>query len=195
LGRNHTLYFVFEIFVKDKNIHRIPIIDNDSLFTHLITQKNLIDFVHTNLYSIGSNSKRPLSMFRNVIKKVHCISTSDEAIKAFEVMNKKEIGGVGVTNNKGELVGTISLQDLKIVSNDERMFKKLYNSAKDFMIHLDKTYLERPYTIKTLKVYDTLEDVVNKLHYWKIHRVFIVDDDKNPIGVVGIKEVLQEVLF
>jgi predicted transcriptional regulator len=42
---------------------------------------------------------------------------------------------------------------------------------------------------------DSLEDVINKLHIWKLHRIFIIDKDKKPIGVVGLKEILNEILF
>jgi len=126
LGKNHTLYFVLEIFTRDHNIHRIPIVDNNDKLINLITQRQIIQYLYENINNVGSNSKRPIHMFRNSIKYVHCIKEEDEAIKGFQLMTEKEIGGVGVLNNKNEIIGTISLQDLKIIVQDKQLFRRLY---------------------------------------------------------------------
>jgi len=76
------------------------------------------------------------------------------------------------------------------------MFRKLFNKASDFLSELDRSYTERPYFVKTVGLYNNnLEDVINKLSTWNLHRIFVVDDFNKPIGVVGIKDVLKEIIF
>jgi len=110
------------------------------------------------------------------------------------MMLEKNVGGVGVLNGDGEIKGALSLVDLKIVSQDNKFFEKLYKKTKDFLKDLDSTYAERPYLIKTATMKDTIEDVVHKLHIWNLHRIYVVDRFKRPIGVVGIREILNEII-
>jgi len=110
-------------------------------------------------------------------------------------MLKKQVGGVAVVNSSGEIIGAFSLTDLKIISRDNKLFEKLYKNTSDFLTVLDQTYSERPYLVKTVTMKDSLEDVINKLHIWKLHRIFVVDKDKKPVGVVGLKEILNEILY
>jgi len=160
----------------------------------MITQKQIIDYISDNIENIGSITNKPISYFQNVRKFVHCISQDDEAIKGFEKMIEYAIGGVGVVNSKGELIGAFSVSDLKLVSKDKYFFSKLYKNATEFLEILDETYWKRPYTLKTVTLKDTLEDVINLLKIWELHRVYVIDDNNKPIGVVGIKECLQEIL-
>jgi len=39
-----------------------------------------------------------------------------------------------------------------------------------------------------------LEEVLVKLSFLKIHRIFIVDDKRMPIGVISLSDVLKTVL-
>jgi predicted transcriptional regulator len=84
---------------------------------------------------------------------------------------------------------------LQICIDDKFLFKRLFKSTKEFISDLDSKYFERPYYIKTVNSDDTLEDVLNKLYTFKLHRIYITNESKKPIGLVGIKEILQEVLF
>jgi len=195
LGRNHTLYFILEVFAKDFNIHRIPITDNNNILVNLITQREIISYIYNNIPYIGTITKKHLGNCKNVNKSVISVSEDDEAIKGFDLMLKNQVGGVTVVNSSGEIVGALSLTDLKIVSRDNKLFEKLYNKTSEFLVALDQTYSERPYLVKTVSMKDNLEDVINKLHIWKLHRIFVVDKDKKPVGVVGLKEILNEILY
>jgi CBS domain-containing protein len=48
--------------------------------------------------------------------------------------------------------------------------------------------------LKTVTINDTLEDVINTLAEHRIHRLFIVNDDRKPIGVISLKDLLLEIL-
>ena len=41
---------------------------------------------------------------------------------------------------------------------------------------------------------DTFGYVIKTLEHYRVHRLYIVDDEKKPIGVVSLHDILQEVL-
>lgn len=53
---------------------------------------------------------------------------------------------------------------------------------------------QRPKRVQVCKESHTLEQVINLLADHSIHRVFVVDDAKKPIGVITLKDVLLEIL-
>jgi len=195
INNSHSLHFAFEIFSTDLNIHKIPIIDRVSgKFLNLITQKQIIDLMYESRNEIGTIMQKKLSSCSGLLKYVYCINESDDVIKGFELMVENNIGGVAVVYKNQEITGALSLSDLKLISTDDKMFQKLFRNASSYLEELDSKYYDRAYGIKTVNLSNTLEDVLTKLFTCNLHRVFIVDSLKRPIGVVGIKDILKEIL-
>jgi CBS domain-containing protein len=58
----------------------------------------------------------------------------------------------------------------------------------------DVTEGQRPKRVQVCKKTHSLEHAINLLADHSIHRVFVVDDEKKPIGVITLKDVLFEIL-
>jgi len=110
-------------------------------------------------------------------------------------MVHQNVGGVGVTNSSGQLVSNLSLRDLKIINKDEKLFTRLYKTTGEFLDDLVTLNEKRFKNVKTVTVDNTFEDVLDQLYLLDIHRTYIVDEEKKPIGVIGIKDIIREVLF
>jgi 5'-AMP-activated protein kinase, regulatory gamma subunit len=190
---NFSLLHAAELLARTENLHRIPVVDKEGQLMNMLTQSQFIQFISKNLSSLGTKKNKPISEFTNSLKKVEIVEESQKSMFAFNKMSKSGITGVGVVNSKGELSGVLSVRDLKIVANDEKIFLKLFLSVEDFIkcIHSEN----RPKKVISVTVKDTLETVVKLLSENKIHRVFVVDEKKKPIGVVSLKDVLYEILF
>jgi len=46
----------------------------------------------------------------------------------------------------------------------------------------------------TVHVTNTLGDVITKLAENKIHRVYVIDEERHPLGVISLRDVLVEIL-
>jgi len=52
----------------------------------------------------------------------------------------------------------------------------------------------RPRFVVSAKMNDTLEQVIQKLVEHKIHRLYVIDDDHKPVGVISLKDILMEII-
>jgi len=133
---------------------------------------------------------------KNVFKHVITIHEGDMAIDAFNKMSKYNLNGVAVVDKSGVLTGSLSVRDLKLVVNDDKMFARLLGPVSEFMKKLqEEHYKDRPKHVISVTKDDKLEKVVQILHNNKLHRLFITNEKHFVVGCVGVKEVIQEILF
>jgi len=126
------------------------------------------------------------------------ISEDAIAIDAFKMMMDKDVSGLAVVDAEGKLTGNISMNDLKAVNTDGRMFWRLYQTVKNFLLKIRKENNEkdgeRPHRMVVVKERETIEAVIRKLADNKVHRIYIVDERHKPIGVISLKDVLLEII-
>jgi len=112
-------------------------------------------------------------------------------------MLEKNVTGVAVVDVAGVLVGNVSIRDMKLIGHDARLFWRLNQPVKIFLAKLKAEWQSRharPQEVATLTKEQTLQEVVENLVRHKIHRLFIVDGERKPIGVASLKDVLLEAL-
>jgi len=71
------------------------------------------------------------------------------------------------------------------------------NSIKMFLnLYLESHSVERVTHVPAMYVHDnaTFGEVVHKLAKLKIHRLYIVDNQKHPIGVISLGDALKALL-
>jgi len=191
----YSLLYAIEALAKERNLYRVAVIDDDRQLLNLITDSQVLTFLHENIDKIGPKVDRPVSEM-NVLREVVRIKESQPAVEAFNLMVKEAISGVAVVDDKGHLVGNLSVRDLKVMAPDGGLFWRLYGSAKNFLDKLHQEYAGsgRPSSVQTCTVNDTLKHIINKLAANRIHRLYVVDDKNVPIGVVSLRDVLLEVV-
>jgi len=118
------------------------------------------------------------------------------AIDAFRLMVEKEVSAVAIVNTDGKLTGTLSLRDLKAMSVDGRLFWRLYQTVKNYLVKVQRETAPgaRPRHLITCSPTETIEATINKLTEFHIHRVFIVDAAHKPVGVISLKDILLEII-
>ena len=175
-------------------MHRIPIIDSERVLVNIISQTQLVDYVNENISKIGKKANKPVKFFKDSMKKVYTVQENKLAIDAFTRMKNHKVTGIAVVNNKDQVTGVLTLKDLRIVANDEKLFHKLYLNVSNIIKELEKKEKKRHRTPIVCNENSTLEEVVKTLCGKNIHRVFVTNDEKKPIGVVGVKEILYEII-
>jgi len=193
-----SLFSAIEAMAREHGLHRIPVIDTDRKLITVVTQSQIVDILIRNMDILGEKKDKPVSFTECYFEDVISVHEESVAVEAFRLMVEKNVSGLAVINKEGKLVGNISLKDLKAMSTDLRLFWRLYQTVHNFLQKVRQENNEksgdRPRTIVTVKPNDTLETVIKRLKEHKIHRVYIVDDNKKPIGIISLKDVLKEII-
>jgi len=198
ITRGYSLFAAFEILAREPSLHRIPIVDNQRHLVSILTQSQLVEYTWRNIELLGTAKRvKMVGEMGYNLHEVVSIKTTDVTMQAFNLMIEKNITGVAVVNNHGQLVDQISLRDLKAVAPDGRLFARLYKPAEVFLNHLKtESKFDRPKEVVFCTKNNTLEQVMRMLVHNHIHRVFVVDSEANkkPIGIITLRDVLLEVI-
>lgn len=132
------------------------------------------------------------------LKPVICVNDEDETRLAFQTMVDKRISAVGVLDSStGELLTCISSKDIRMVPKIEGVIETgksvLDLTCREFVAlvrrateKLGKSHA----TVVTVEENAPLSVVLGKLAATRMHRVFIVDKHRKPVGVVSVSDVL-----
>jgi len=166
---------------------------------NLVTQSQCVAWLHRHLDELGEVLNKPMSACAGVIKPVISIKDDSIAIDAFNLMVEKEVVGLAIVDANGRLKGNISMRDLKTIGTDASLFWRLHQSVKNFIAKLRHEYQARhgrPRTIVYVLPSATIKDVIQTLAEHRIHRIYICDthQDKKPIGVVTLQDLLLEII-
>eukprot|EP00163_Fabomonas_tropica_P014201 TRINITY_DN258_c0_g1_i2.p1 TRINITY_DN258_c0_g1~~TRINITY_DN258_c0_g1_i2.p1 ORF type:complete len:310 (-),score=95.86 TRINITY_DN258_c0_g1_i2:169-1098(-) len=192
-----SLFTAVEAMARIPNLHRVPIVDEDRKLKAILTQSNVINWLHQRLDMLGAKGDIQVKNMRGVLRDVKSVSEVEhKAIDAFNLMVSENVTGVAVTNKNGELVETISAVDLKTLATDGQLFWRLYQKIPEFLKHLKADWAKdhRPHDVVSATPESTLRQVICILAEKQVHRLFIVDDNKKPVGVISLRDVLSAVL-
>jgi len=139
--------------------------------------------------------------FTNVVT----VHENERAYNAFKLMAEQNFNGIGVVNSKGVLVGNISATDIKLIGWNSEYWKLMglpINSyLRELATHPENTVKSYLSTIVKgeIKVLactplDTLSCAIKSMCYFNIHRIYIVDENCKPVGVVSTSDIITELL-
>eukprot|EP01125_Pyxidicula_operculata_P022175 TRINITY_DN893_c0_g1_i1.p1 TRINITY_DN893_c0_g1~~TRINITY_DN893_c0_g1_i1.p1 ORF type:complete len:253 (+),score=88.11 TRINITY_DN893_c0_g1_i1:1956-2714(+) len=170
--------------------HRVAVVDGDNLVDY-ITQSDLIKFIYNNKQLLGDLTSKSLSELNLASKGVETVKDYNLVIEAFKQVAIKGISAVAVVDKDGHLVGDIGAHDMREINPEGDMVDKLIMTTKNYLDHVKSRKPVPPHTVKSSESLGTL---VSLLETNKIHRVYVVDDQNKPVGVVSLGDVLGCVL-
>jgi CBS domain-containing protein len=199
IKEGYSALSVIEPLAREENLHRVPVIDQNRQMFNLVTQSQVVEYLAKNLDRIGAGKvNKPLRQCEVVWKpRVLAVKEDSPAIDAFNIMVDKGVSGLAVVDNSGVLVGNISLRDLKLISYDARLFWRLQQTVGNFLTKLKTEYTAkhgRPSSLVTAVETDTIGTCIKALADNSIHRIYVIDSGKKPVGLLSLKDVLLEIL-
>jgi CBS domain-containing protein len=197
ITNGYSLFYAIETMAREEHLHRVPIIDEDRKLKSVLSQSQVIEFINANLDTLGTIKDKPVEQMRGVIKQVYTVKEDSLTIDAFKLMQQNSLTGVAVVNESGAVVGNLSVRDLKGLRLENQLFHRLFQTVHNFIRHLRAELSEidsRPRTKQVVRLNDTMAHVIQILVQQNIHRVYVVDNDQKPIGVVSLKDVLLEII-
>jgi CBS domain-containing protein len=170
-----------------RGIHRIVVVDRNGIVKHSLSQSDLAKLLSEELKKspskhiseksikdLGLGSYTPLT-----------ISETDTVLNALKKINENSVSALAIVHKSGKLGGNFSATDLV----------GLYrNHLPDLLIPLNDylaKYSEKSLSPITIRSETTLLEAVQVMAESHIHRVWVIDDDFQPIGVLSLTDVAR----
>lgn len=182
---------LLDMFSKNVNLHRVPIIDGDGNVVGLVSQSRVLEFLHKNIDKFPDADITVDSFWKPGHQPLVSVPIQEDAITAFKQMFDFRVSGLPVVDSDNKIVGSISASDLK-GSTEETLFSDVKRPLKDYLANCSR-YFKRDPSSKpiTCTINDTLKGVMAKLIEHRIHRIFITDDDNTLEGVLSLCDVIS----
>uniref|UniRef100_A0A6B2LB69 CBS domain-containing protein n=1 Tax=Arcella intermedia TaxID=1963864 RepID=A0A6B2LB69_9EUKA len=165
-------------------VRRVPLVDIDGSLQHVLSQSFIVRYLarYVQLFPFVDSTVGSLKLGHK--EELYTISEDALVKDAFSLMRDHNISGVGVTDTHGNLVGTMSVTDLKHIGYSQEIFSKCFLKISQFLGQAGK---------KNLVVVDseaTVGRVAQIFSTTGLHRIFVVEGSK-PIGVISLFDFLQ----
>ena len=198
IEEKETVFTAAKLMIANHS-HRILVYsEKEAKLTNLITQSRLIQLISTiaNTIPLFSKTVKDLDLVKPDLV---TIKEDDMAYLAFRKMKEHKISGIGIVNSKGILTGNISISDFKMLGDHLKFFGLLGLTSKQYCesYHSSRSVSAHPHSVTgnkdliCIKPHNTLLEAVKLLQYYRIHRVWIVDEEGKPVGVVALTNVIQ----
>jgi len=198
VSQKANLQEVIELLSKP-NVHRLPIVDDAENVVGIITQSQVVSWLYHNKYMLGNTAMVEKVGDCFLRTEVHGVNQGEFLIEAFKKIWEKNVSAVAVLDNNGKFVGAVSATDLKHtrVKPIGSLIEDLYKPISQFK-NIPTTLRERVFMMDQPKkepvfVYEseTIERAMELLVRHRVHRVFVVDSQQRPIGVISLCDLLR----
>ncbi|CAB9524632.1 Protein SDS23 [Seminavis robusta] len=202
LTNDATLMEVCKICA-DRHCHRVPIIDKSTgRCVRILSQSALVKFLVDHLLA-ESKSATLKKFFDQTLaqanfpykKEVKTAPDTATASEVFELMDSHRLSGIAVVDHEdGALVGNTSATDIKLaVAVDDGAFADLGLNVLSFLsaVRQEDPTKETRYPSSHVKESSTLAHTFKLLAKTGYHRVFVVDMELKPVGVVSVTDVVE----
>ncbi|KAL6073305.1 hypothetical protein QOT17_004963 [Balamuthia mandrillaris] len=189
IGIDAPLITVLELF--QSGIHRLAVSDGDiNNITHMVSQGSVISFLLDHLDRLGDYAQKAISALPHFGTKAQPVQENISVLSAFEFIHKHKFHGTAIVSKQGELVGSISVTDLKYAAdNIERLEVPLCEFWEK------EEWERRKEHLLTCTEDDTFGEVVRKLKEGRVHRLFVVEKESfRPLRVISLTDVMRAVL-
>jgi len=190
VSRLKPLHSLMDMFSKDVNLHRVPIVDDDGNVIGLISQSKVINHLYKNVEHFPDSTAAKVN---NCFKpsKVVSITADKTALDAYRLMIQERVSGLAVVDQEGKLVGSLSCSDLK-GSMESNLFHDLYLPIAMYLDKGTQQFDRKQSLIPVACTVDTtIYEVLHKLSSKHIHRLFVTNNDNKPIGVLSLCDIIS----
>ena len=173
-------------------LHRVPVVDPSSeRCIHIISQSSIINYFIKHRHELRDEWKQSIQSLSIGLCKVMCATADQSAWSAFKLLEVSGVSGLAVIDKDGKLVGNTSARDLKLFVLDRGHLSldvpiMTYLSQIRQLEHIDEVHPSCSVTLSA-----TIGYVMELMAATKYHRVFIIDVQARPIGVLSVTDILR----
>jgi CBS domain-containing protein len=203
--RDTSLPRLLELFYG--GVHRVAVTSSSDeetaekgLLLNVISQSDLLDIFAQSLPLLDKTARnktvKDLQLgSRDIVTASHKKRAIDVLYKMNKWISKPIISAVPIVDDNGALVATFSASNLKGITPSS--FANLLLPVVQYLKwQPETTFLGSLQNAKSLNPitvteWSTFEEVVFKLAATRVHRLWVVDDDNKPIGVISLGDVFR----
>jgi len=188
-SEKHPLNKLFDVF--SVGVHRVLVSHKIYPTWSFVTQMDVIRYLKgqsydsdTSLHKIWTQSISSLKLGTDS-KDLFTFSSKHSAIRAFRYMlQRNELSALPIVDTDGKLIETLSASDFRSVSLEN--MKDTLLPVCDF---LRKARGDVKQVVGTAD--EPLYSLVDKILFHGYHRIWIVDNEQRPIGVVSLTDIIK----
>lgn len=173
-------------------VHRAAVFNKtNKVLTNIISQSDVADMLpkHLTGTSLGVLAGKTIDELRlGTRSSVVTMSTNAQAIHAVYLMFFHRVSAVAITDENGKLVANFSASELRGISQEN--FDWLLCPISDFLRKIAARFGKLTFPLNC-RPSTKIEDVINMLATYRVHRLWIVDEQGRPDGVVSLTDVMR----
>jgi len=168
-------------------------VNDEGKCIQIVSQSSLLAFVaaHKEEEELKEELSRTFEVSKLGLKKVVTVDENSTAKEAFQLIERSNLSGIGVVDEDGNLIGNTSARDIKYFVLDQGQ-AKIDQPILDYLAIVRssvKTAKEKV-PVSTVHATDPIGRAIGLLAKTQFHRLFIVDSESKPIGVVSVADIL-----
>jgi len=183
-----TLFRVMSTLTKEK---RVLVRKQDHSYK-LLSQSDIIAHLHANKADwkgLGIRISEMENLLHPYDKPVVSIGANDRAIEGFLKISDANVPAVAIVDEFGGIVGNLSASDLRGI--DEDTINSIFLPAMKFLKLLSGSKSTQPICCS---IDEELTGITSKLAETKVHRVWVVNWEGKPRGVISLTDVINTAL-
>jgi len=184
--------------LSNPHIHRVAVINEQKDLVGLVSQSKIVEFMYGKKDQLGEQLKVQVKSW---LKKTDVVTIHMDrfVIEAFQTIWDEMVSGLAVVNDEGKLVSNISASDLRNTKmKPGQIIHELYQPLKQFL-HIRSSTKEQ-IMMGDLPKHDpifvtaeaTMQEVMERVITNKIHRVYVVDSNNKPTGVISLCDIMKQ---
>jgi CBS domain-containing protein len=179
--------FTMVVDLFSKGLHRTPLVDSANQIKGICSQSSVLAVLAENLHTgdlkqVGERKFKDLGLG---VTPVTSVKESDTVLTALHKLDAKNFSALAVTDDSGRLTGNFSASDLRGLYAEH--FPSFLKPVHEFLEE------HSPGSNAPQVAMDdaTLADVVKQLREGKLHRLWVVNGDFKPVGVISLTDIMK----
>lgn len=189
----------------ERGLRRVCVVDTTGVVTGVISQSWLVRWLNIHKLALGSElMNTTVADLALVSGPELVVSVKDDvhAVDAFKAMVDNGVTSCAIVDkDDGSLITVLSVRDLKVlrgavkdnIHDHEFNFSSLFAPVMDFVAASRMMNLRTFPAVVGIKASTSFSQVIAKFAATGLHRLFVIDDSRVPIGVVSLGDVIRAI--
>jgi len=175
--------------IMSSGVHRLAVVQ-DGVIINVVSQWDVLLLIASRISFMGYKFQETLNNANLAVNElgIYFVPEDLSTIETLKLLRDYQIGGVPLVDSTGRISANFSATDLFNLTLSN--FPLLSLSTRDFLFRT-QGFIKPPICCKK---FDTIENVILKFLCFRVHRVYVIDKDFRPTGVVTLTDIMKYLL-